>query len=51
MYKPYKNRVTLSKRKSLSHKRLSDMKSDELLDTQKLIDEEIVSRGLGMLFG
>ncbi len=48
---PYKNRILLSKRTNLSHKKIADMHPDELLDNIKLIEEEITTRGLGMLFG
>lgn len=50
-YTPYKNRVLLSKRQSLSHKKIKDMHPDELLDNIKLVEDKISSRGIGMLFG
>jgi len=50
-YVPYKNRVPLLERTNLSHKKIKDMRPDELLDSIKLIEDEISSRGIGMLFG
>lgn len=50
-YIPYKNRVELSKRTNLSHKKIKDMRPDELLDSIKLVEVEMKTRGLGMLFG
>ena len=50
-YVSYKNRVPLSERTNLSHKKIKDMRPDELLDSIKLIKDEILSRGIGMLFG
>ena len=46
-----KNRKKLTERLSLSRKKIKDMSPDELLDNAKLIDEEITTRGIGMLFG
>lgn len=51
-YEPKKkNRKKLSERIVLCRKKISDMTSDELINNKNLIDEEITSRGLGMLFG
>ncbi len=38
-------------RNSLSRKQLTEMTPDELLDNQELLNNEMSTRGLGMLFG